>query len=799
MFHYSNSITNKSGDVLPGYFLQVVDPATGLVVPIYSDKSSTPIITASGVANMAKVDANGIASFYVADGNYNVNIYAQDNTTLKGNYLDVPMVGAVSLTIGTVTMLTAGASPTASIDTSATPAKLNLGLPTTTGPAGPAGTNGTTGTSSGLALLFTGMAGSTIAAGVTTVQTSGYYAAGAGGATYNYNAAVDATFVTANPYISFLSADNRGWLLDTSQGSTAEQWGCQAQWVSDANRGFDNLARLTAAVNYKPNAAVNFAPEVRLGIGNYYISGSLKLLTTVRFIGKDPTRISLASAGNNLTRLVAPTSTTVIKAYASGSNDAMTNTAVDNTRPNSAGLSYIGHMCLMQSTLGAGLTAHAVDATCMLTLENLTYQQIAGNGENIVAYTNAAGRYGNANEWRSTDCVAINVNGNGARYAGSDTNAGRSVGFLTQYPVGLAGIRDDSYYVNLYDGFQSTSCGQTGVYYGGVNWQPIGDSTNVTPGLSTAASHNAWYWNGTAAGPSANYPAWSSATAYTAMGHLIMSNAAVLVGTYMESLGVYGHAPNATVIGPNMGFTTYTSVTSGSSSSGLVSQVGVGMTRNAAGNTSAPMYADCGNTETLDFGTRDFDLGLNTLDDSKRRTLIHYYNDAVAQHFYLRWRDQVSNSITSHDLTWGWVNNGWTMRFTVPGTAAKFGRTTTVPNTVVLGDFAIQHPANGDFTRIIGMGPYVTGQSYAQGEFRFSINPPAGGGTALKVATANGNDASANWRAVASVMGKGTTAQRPTLGVEDQGVPYFDTTLAAAGKPIWWHGTAWVDATGTVV
>ena len=28
------------------------------------------------------------------------------------------------------------------------------------------------------------------------------------------------------------------------------------------------------------------------------------------------------------------------------------------------------------------------------------------------------------------------------------------------------------------------------------------------------------------------------------------------------------------------------------------------------------------------------------------------------------------------------------------------------------------------------------------------------------------------------------------------GQPYFDTTL---GKPIWWSGSTWVDATGTAV
>jgi len=47
--------------------------------------------------------------------------------------------------------------------------------------------------------------------------------------------------------------------------------------------------------------------------------------------------------------------------------------------------------------------------------------------------------------------------------------------------------------------------------------------------------------------------------------------------------------------------------------------------------------------------------------------------------------------------------------------------------------------------------------------------------------------------------GKGTTAQRPTPGANDYGAIYLDTTLDADGKPIWWNGTAWVDATGAVV
>lgn len=40
----------------------------------------------------------------------------------------------------------------------------------------------------------------------------------------------------------------------------------------------------------------------------------------------------------------------------------------------------------------------------------------------------------------------------------------------------------------------------------------------------------------------------------------------------------------------------------------------------------------------------------------------------------------------------------------------------------------------------------------------------------------------------------GTTANRPTASVVGQS--YFDTQV---NKPVWWNGTSFVDATGTVV
>jgi hypothetical protein len=44
-----------------------------------------------------------------------------------------------------------------------------------------------------------------------------------------------------------------------------------------------------------------------------------------------------------------------------------------------------------------------------------------------------------------------------------------------------------------------------------------------------------------------------------------------------------------------------------------------------------------------------------------------------------------------------------------------------------------------------------------------------------------------------------TTANRPAPTASDVGLLYLDNTLDADGKPIWWNGTAWVDATGATV
>lgn len=45
----------------------------------------------------------------------------------------------------------------------------------------------------------------------------------------------------------------------------------------------------------------------------------------------------------------------------------------------------------------------------------------------------------------------------------------------------------------------------------------------------------------------------------------------------------------------------------------------------------------------------------------------------------------------------------------------------------------------------------------------------------------------------------GPSVERPALNARDAGYLYFDRTLASSGQPIWWNGTDWVDAQGSVV
>lgn len=80
------------------------------------------------------------------------------------------------------------------------------------------------------------------------------------------------------------------------------------------------------------------------------------------------------------------------------------------------------------------------------------------------------------------------------------------------------------------------------------------------------------------------------------------------------------------------------------------------------------------------------------------------------------------------------------------------------------------------------------------------VIPKAAYGLASAYVAADSSASASTWRYTDQHgVKKDTTANRPTLTTADIGLRYMDTTLDADGKPIWWNGSAWVDATGATV
>jgi hypothetical protein len=95
--------------------------------------------------------------------------------------------------------------------------------------------------------------------------------------------------------------------------------------------------------------------------------------------------------------------------------------------------------------------------------------------------------------------------------------------------------------------------------------------------------------------------------------------------------------------------------------------------------------------------------------------------------------------------------------------------------------------------------PVAADGTFGAGDRWVMNNPTVGTVAEYIFTTAGAIGGAAVIRPSVWTVGRGTTAQRPTLTANDVGVQYLDNTIAAAGSSIWWNGTAWVNAAGTAV
>ena len=87
--------------------------------------------------------------------------------------------------------------------------------------------------------------------------------------------------------------------------------------------------------------------------------------------------------------------------------------------------------------------------------------------------------------------------------------------------------------------------------------------------------------------------------------------------------------------------------------------------------------------------------------------------------------------------------------------------------------------------------------TYRVGDIYWNTSPTYSNPVSHWICTVAGTPGT--WKPGGHLVTKSTTANRPALRADDVGVMYMDSTLVAAGKPIWWTGTSWVDATGASV
>lgn len=571
----------------------------------------------------------------------------------------------------------------------------------TNGLPGLPGTNGGIGSSAGNAALFTAAAGMTIGTGITAFRMSGYSVAGIGGGYYIYDAAVTGTTVTANPRTQFLSADARGWRLDPKQRLTLEMFGGIADW--NGTTGTDNYAAFTAAAQFTAVAGVSYIPTIHMGIGAYYTATTPDPAAVYHFKGEGCGLINGSTPGGTATRIITPTNTTTWRMCGGAGLAFSAGGAINPSGSILEGIRF------EQATQGTDLTAHGIHARYTPNIINCAVDFVAGDGVHIRATAGGAGsQNGNANNWRITNLNVHSCGGNAVRIDGADANAGVCTGLVTSTGVGLAGYFSSSYYVNTIVGAQFTGFNNTGVQYLGRSWQPIAAGTNQPPANGSVY----WYDRGPLASPSAQFPAWNSATAYVPLGPCIAQSPDVFVGTYIEGGGTlngFGHAPNGTIIGTDMGWTDTTPILQGTSSfHSMTTQTGIGHYRGTGGSVNHPAYPTIGAEEFTLLGA--YDPAYSYADPTQLRTLMWHRIKGID--FY--WRYAFSDMQIGYGAQVAYYING-------ASTTRTFGRSAVQPYFLTLPDYGIIDSTDGTNARIHGLRSAVPSSgNHAAGEFMWN-------------------------------------------------------------------------------
>ena len=600
--------------------------------------------------------------------------------------------------------------------------------------------------------LFSAAAGSTIAAPIVAITSSGYSANGVGIARYIYDAAVNATFVTANPRTAFLAADGRGFKLDPAQRLTVDMFGA-IPTTNDAPTRAINDAAFKAACEHRAIAASKFGSEIHVGPFIYYLGVTLEPEGAFRLIGQGSGHINASQPGVAQTRLIFPTDVCPIRVRANGTDGLGVSAGKIGAND-----SYVRGICFEQLTMGTSVTAYGVQLRGNATFEDCAFVNAPGNGIHIVADSSYVDPVtaGFCDEWRMLQCFVHSTNGHGIYTGGNEANAGYSTG-LNLHQVGGVGIYDTSNFANAHYSPQITGyggVGEKGVFHLGRNYQLVTTTpalgSTTTPGTNPAI----WYDMGTAGAAAApNWPQWVNGNTYNLRLPFLIANGTAIYSGYQENGANIGSSNGLLVGGTIAGIRTTPSFAARVfSNNEVVTPTGIGQYYSNGGVTTDIMYPEIGADESTTIGVK----GNSTAALLKRSYLMRH----IVKGNMLYWGYGLAGDGTGTDIDLGYFNAKSMMKLTTPFTTQTFGRSTIQPNYAAFPDLALIDASNSGNARIIGISDVVppTG-NHARGEFVFNVNPSATGTLGWSCTTTG---TPGTWTAVA-VAGFGGTYTGNTL------------------------------------
>lgn len=275
--------------------------------------------------------------------------------------------------------------------------------------------------------LFVNAGSAPIVPGTTVVMTSGYSSVGTGGAKFQYDPAVNAAYVAANPRSSFISAFGFGYRLSTAQLVNVQMFGA----IPDDNgtSGTDNLPAFTAAFawSYAQKLSGGFGfgagPTISVPSGRYYLNTtSAPLALNHGFLFQGAT----GGIGNGDPQLRFPTNTNAI--------------LVSTT-----GFGFLIQGFFIYSTAGScNVLYPGIWAQTKGTIRDTTVGGFSGPG----IYWDGTGS-NNVNSWRLDDVMTFGSSHSGVLVAGGNGNSGLATGLESDNNARY-GIEDNSFLGNIW-------------------------------------------------------------------------------------------------------------------------------------------------------------------------------------------------------------------------------------------------------------------------------------------------------------------------------------------------------------